>query len=155
MNQDYALPLIAAFLVVVVLIAGCGDGGSSKLYARERALPDECKAGQLTLEQARDLIQYYAPGLPIVVEEGDRMEHNTRRDRVTGIVRIVFVRGEITKLAVAHELAHAQVFDAYSNKAPPGGPSTEKAVAVHGDEFVRAYKYFIAQLVSRECADAL
>lgn len=145
-------PLI---LLLLAALTACGDGGSAALYARERALPPECKAGKITLEQAKKLIGYHLPTVAVQVAEGDALEHNTRRDKVTGIIRFVFVRGEITRLAVAHELAHAAVFDAYSNHAAPGQPSTEKSVDVHGDEFVKAYKSFIVALVSKDCAGAL
>lgn len=142
-------------LLVFFALAGCGDGGSADLYARERALPIECRGRNLELQEAKVLAERLLPTVPIEIEVVDAMVHNTRRDPITGITRLKLVRGSVTTQALAHELGHAAVFDAYKNTAPPGSPSTEKAVAVHGDEFVLAYKVFLEQLVSKACAEKL
>ena len=141
--------------LILFLLSSCGDGGSADLYARERALPVECRGKSITLDEARGLAASALPTVPVEFEVVDNDRHNTRRDPVTGVTTIRLVRGNVTTLAVAHELAHAAVFDAYSNKAPSDRPSTEKAVDSHGKEFIRAYKAMLAALVSKECASAL
>ena len=141
--------------VLLLLLSACGDGGSADLYARERALPAECRGKDISLHEARRLADSTLPTVPVSIALTDNDRHNTRRNPVTGVTNIDLVRSNVTTGRLAHELAHAAVFDAYSNKAPPDQPSTEKAVPMHGEEFVRAYKIMLRALVSPKCAGAL
>lgn len=147
----------AALLLLAVALAGCGDDGSEALYAREAALPAACRAGTMTLEQARNLAgPTLVVGVPVEIDEVDAEKHRTTCQHVSEPIRIHFVRGHITRLAFAHEMAHAAICGTYRrNTAPVGQPSNEKSVREHGDEFVAAYKIMLRNVVSQECADAL
>lgn len=138
------------------VLYGCGGLSEDDLASKERALPPECRGHRVDTKQAVEIAARLLPTVPVRIEfTAEIHKHNTRRDKVTGVTTIKLVDGAATTMALAHELAHAAVFDAYKNTAPPGAPSTEKAVAMHGTEFMTAYRGFMAQLVSDACASRL
>lgn len=149
--------LVLAALVIVAMTA-CSQG-TEELYARERAMPAKClEANPMTAEQAQAKAGYLLPTIPITVELVQASNHLTHRDKITGAYTIQLVPGFITGMSVAHELAHVATFDSFSGGDMPGTSfkdSKQRYVAIHGPEFVQAYKLFLTQLVSKECSDAL
>lgn len=143
-------------ILLLVTVSACSQG-TEELYAREAALPSHCRTDNpMTLTQAQRAADRLVLGVPTTLRVSRVADDlAARRDRVTGTYTVTLVEGRISGMWVAHELAHVAVFDAYANKAPPGEPSNEGYVKIHGDEFVRTYKGFLKELVGKECADAL
>jgi hypothetical protein len=137
-------------MALTCMLAACGDDGTTELYARERALPDECLV-EITAERAQALLADALPTVPIKLVVASRTEHQARRDRVTGIWTVTIAVDELTSRAVAHEAAHVATMD--DGRGPFDKPQPQPDL--HGDVFVTAYKVMLARMVSASCADAL
>lgn len=147
-------------LAIAMLSAACSSGEPEDPYARENALPAECRAYRtnMTMAEAGQLAKGLLPTVPIKVQAVTRKDadrHMARRDPVTGVYTLTLVDGYLSGVLLAHELAHIAVMDAYRNTAPAGQPSNEGSPPVHGEVFYRAFKVFLVPLTDRLCADAL